>query len=449
MRKNYLPFLLSISLLTTSCSKYLDVKPKGIIIASNINDYDALLNSVNAISNTGNTSPLTVTDDLADITYNPQNQMSAPGNLYFWHPYINASPERPDIWIDYYNTIANMNVITEGVMEATSGTLQKKKTLYAEALVARTYNYYHLLTFFAPGYSKATAGKNYGVPYITSTDISVATPARPLLEENLQQMIADLKKALPDLEITTPNGTRANKSAAFGMLSRYYLYMQDYPNAMAYADSVIESNQYYLLDYNNYLGSTLPNTTISPEEVYVRYSNNVSLRYSSDLLSKYDTARDLRIRMFAKRNTTGDTRVLTYNNFLQYNPNRAVSYAEILLNKAECLARMGDAESAMDIVNEIRLHRFKPTDFVALSADSGEEAINQVLGERRRELAMKGVRWGDMKRLDQEGRMPAVNRLGADGVTIMGTLKPHSLQYTFQIPLQVQAFNKDMPLNQQ
>ncbi|NIG57574.1 RagB/SusD family nutrient uptake outer membrane protein [Chitinophaga sp. Cy-1792] len=449
MRKKYLPYLLSVSIFAASCSHYLDVKPKGIIIASTINDYDALLNSIAAINSIGLVNPLNPTDDITDPTLNPTNLVAAKDNFYFWHPYINGAPEKPDIWVDYYNTIANMNVITEGVLDATNGTEKKKKEIYAEAQVGRVYCYYHLLTFFAPGYNKTTAGKSYGVPYVTSTDISVPTPARPLLDANMQQLISDLKSALPYLESVTANNTRASKSAAYGLLSRLYMYMQDYPNAMAYADSVIETNHYYLLNYNDYLGKKLPNTTTSPEEVYARFSYDISVRYSDNLLQQYDTVTDLRIRMFAKRAKTGDTRVLNFDTFMDYTPNRGITYAEMLLNKAECLARQGDYDAAMDIVNAMRANRFKPADFIALTAGNSEAAISQILSERRRELAMKLVRWGDMKRLDQEGRMPAVNRIGADGTTVMATLQPHSLQYTFQIPLQVQAFNKDMPLNQQ
>ncbi|RAJ81866.1 SusD-like starch-binding protein associating with outer membrane [Chitinophaga dinghuensis] len=449
MRKYYAASLIALSLLGVSCNRFLDVKPKGVIIASNINDFDALLNSADLINNSSLVNPMMVTDDIVDVTFNPSNQQSASGNVYFWHPYINASAQSPSIWIDYYNAIVNMNVITEGVMQATSGTEQKKKQLYAEALVSKAFSYYQLLTFFSPGYGKGTAHQVYGVPYMTSTDISQPTPARPLLDDNLKLIIADLKRAVTDLEYVTPNNTRAGKSAAYALLSRYYLYMQEYQLAMDYADSVMKDERLYLLDYNNYLKTPLPNTTVSPEEIYVRYTNNQTYRYSADLLQQYDTATDLRIRLFAKRNTTGDTRILSFNNFLSYNPNRGITYAEILLNKAECLARLGDTDAALDIVNTIREMRFKPKDLQRLSANTAAEALTLVLVERRRELAMKGARWGDMKRLNQEGRMPAVNRVAADGITVLGTLKPGSLQYTFQIPLQVQAFNKDMPLNQQ
>lgn len=442
-----LPGLVALS----ACSKYLDVKPKGVIIARSINDFEAILNDVDIVNAGGIYHPLTVTDDVADLALTPQDQQSVPSNLYFWRPYINMSSEKPDIWLDFYYSIANLNVITEGVMDAENGTEQRKRQVYAEAMVGKAYCYYHLLSFFAPAYDKATAAGNYGVPIVVSTDISVPTPARPSLEQAMQQLTGDLLAAIPDLGNTNTHIARATKWAAYGLLSRLYLGMGEYDKALQYADSVIEKGGFSIVDYSQFAGAgALPASNSSPEEVYVRYMNNVTFRYSDDLLSKYDTARDLRIRLFARRNIAADPRALVYSNFQQYNPNRGITYAEILLNRAECLARKGDVAGAMEIVNEdIRRKRFRPADYAPLTAADKEAAIGQVLAERRRELAFKGVRWSDIKRLDRENRIPAIKRYAADRVTVLETLEPQSLRHTFQIPLQVQAFNPGMPLNKQ
>lgn len=435
------------ALLTLSCKKFIDVKPKGLIIAENVGDFEAILNDVTILNPFGQNNPLIYpTDDLTEPGLLPQNQTSPKGNMYFWREYINGANDRPDMWYHMYNSIANLNVITEGVLEAKDGTAQKKKQLYAEALLSKVYNYQHLLSFFAPAYDKATAASQYGVPYVTTTDVSKPAPPRPSLEESYATMIRDLHAALPDLPEQNSNLTRATKNAAYGMLSRIYLSMGDYDKAMAYADSVLNSGAATIEDYNHYVGDVLPGTNSSPEELWVRYSNNGIFRYSANLLSKYEVDKDLRIAFFARLNGG----VYSYGGGnTSYNPNRGITYAEIFLNKAECLARSGDVAGALDIVNnEIRSKRFDPADFTPLKAATKEEALNAVLEERRRELAFKGVRWSDMKRLDADDRMPAVKRYATDGATVLETLEPHSTKYTFQIPLQVQAFNADMPLNQ-
>ncbi|MBC9934193.1 RagB/SusD family nutrient uptake outer membrane protein [Chitinophaga qingshengii] len=443
-------FLLIVpGMMLSSCNKFLEVKPKGVIIASTINDYEAILNDMTIVNVFNGKSPLLATDDLTDQTQSPQNQISLDANLYFWNPYINSTPEKPEIWLDAYQRIASLNVITEGVMQAENGTEQKKKALYAEALVSKAYCYMHLLSFFSPAYDPKTASKVYGVPYMVSTDISAPTPPRLTLGESCQQLVKDLQAAIPDLPETNVNTTRVTVAAAYALLSRLYLYMQDYPQALKYADLVIAAKSVRMLDYNKFLGNALPASNISPDEVFVRYTANLQFKYSADLLQQYDTTADLRIRFFAVRNVAGNPAMMSYNSARTYIPNRGITYAEVLLTKAECLARQGSINAALEIVNEdIRKNRFTPAKYQPLSASTTEEAITAVLGERRRELAFKGMRWMDMKRLDQDKRMPAVKRIAANGSTLV-TLEPGSLRYTYQIPLQVQQFNPTMPLNKQ
>lgn len=435
------------ALFAVSCKKFLDVKPKGVIIAETVGDYEALLNGSSIVNPFGlSNGIINATDDRWAKTFSTQNNTIADVNLYFWREYINnTGDKRPDVWADFYNNIANLNAVTEGVLSATDGTPQKKAQLYAEAMVDKAFVYFHLLSFFSPAYEKATATTNFGVPYVTSTDVSEATPPRPTLQQSYDHIITDITAAIPHLPETNSNNTRVTKSGAYALLARTYLSMGDYVNAEKYTDLVLASNKATLLDYNEFIGMRLPLTNSSPEELWVRYSNNVTFTYSKDLVANYDVDNDLRFRFFARK----DANAPSYSfGSTAYNPNRGITYAEVFLTKAECLARRGDIDGALQIINdEIRMKRIDAAGYEPLTATTKEEALSIVLLERRRELAFKGTRWSDMKRLDAEGKMPAVQRLAADGVTVLETLEPGSTKYTFQIPLAVQAFNPKMPLN--
>ncbi len=432
----------------TGCKKFIEVKPKGVIIAETIGDFESILNSDRPVANPfGLTnSIINVSDDRWSKSFSTQNNTSSDVNLYFWREYINATTAtRADVWGDFYNAIANLNVVTEGVMDASDGTPQKKKQLYAEAMVNKAFMYQHLLSFFSPAYTSATAATDYGVPYVISTDVSEPVPARPTLQKSYDQLIDDVKNAIPDLLVTNVNKTRVTKAAAQGLLSRIYMSMGDYVNAGIQADLVLASAEAQLLNYNDFVGIGLPNTSSSPEELWVKYSNNITFNYSKDLVSKYQITKDLRFKRFARLDAGGTS--YSFGNS-GYNPNRGITYAEIYLNKAECLARKNDVSGALAIVNNtIRENRFDPADYTALTAANKEAAITVVLAERRRELAFKGTRWTDMKRLDSDGRMPLVQRFASNGTTVLETLAPGSTKYTFQIPLSVQAFNPGMPLN--
>ncbi|WEK18582.1 MAG: RagB/SusD family nutrient uptake outer membrane protein [Candidatus Pedobacter colombiensis] len=447
MKLNKLIYILTIPvLMAVSCKKFLDIKPKGVIIAESLGDFEGVLNSELIVNPFGqNNLIIYSTDDLNDASLNLQGQTSPKGNTYFWVEYINNSSVRPDYWADLYNTIANLNVVTEGVLSATDGTDQQKKQLYAEAMVAKTFNYFHLLSFFAPAYNKATANIDYGLPYVNTTDVSKDTPARLTLQAMYDQLINDIVAAIPDLPETNINNTRVTKGAAYGMLARIYMSMGDYVNAEKYADLILGSGKAKIVNYGAYTTGQLPATNSSPEELWVRYSYNMTFSYSNELLSKYDLNNDLRIRLLATKKNDG---TYSYSNFQAYNPNRGITYAEIFLDKAECLARSGDINGALNIVNNtIRKNRFLAAQYTALTASTPEAALTAVLEERRRELAFKGLRWIDMKRLDREGRMPAVKRMSKDGTAVLTTLAPGSSAYTFQIPLMVQSFNVNMPLN--
>jgi starch-binding outer membrane protein, SusD/RagB family len=83
-------------------------------------------------------------------------------------------------------------------------------------------------------------------------------------DEIHELIISDLKYAIQRLPKKSEWGTAGNgritKGAAMGLLSKVYLFRQDYGNARAYADSVIQSNEYSLHpSYRN---------VFSPEQLY-------------------------------------------------------------------------------------------------------------------------------------------------------------------------------------
>jgi len=59
------------------------------------------------------------------------------------------------------------------------------------------------------------------------------------------------------------------------------------------------------------------------------------------------------------------------------------------------------------------------------------EALDTILVERRKELAFRGLRWSDLRRLNKEGWGIMLNR-NLNGVPY--TLPPNSELYTLPIP---------------
>lgn len=426
-----------------SCKDFLEVKPKGVILPEKLSDYENMLNSL-TMTQTFPAALMYCTDDFYG-EYSPIEQSMA-ANMFLWRQEIDINDQvSPIIWGQLYRVIYDANVIVNNAMKGTEATDQKRKEVLGEALLVRADAYFNLLTVFAKAYDPATAKNDPGLPLVTSSDVTGSTPPRAKLQVTLDTIVNNTLKAAEYLPPNNINRYRGTQAAAYGLLSRVYLYMADYPNAAKYAELGLKAS-HQLLNYNNYTSiRTLPISDLNSEILWQRASDNYSipgqLLYSDDLKT-YFNASDLRYSLLTITNSKGLNRGTP--------PGRAnfgITFQELYLNAAEAAARDKNVQKAMDIVNKLRKVRIKTANYQDLTASNPEAALVIVLAERRRELAFSGQRWTDMKRLDKDGRMPEVIRLNKKTGAVLATLKPHSKEYTFQIPVRVRKFNPQMEIN--
>ncbi len=441
--KNKHIILLFISALTfSSCDKFLDVKPKGIILPEKVADYEAILNSP-SLTKTFPINLLGFTDD--NLNTFTSTTVSADANGYYWRPILTVNENAsPDVWGPAYRSIYSANVIVNKVMSANEGADALKQSINAEALVIRANCYLELLTVFAKAYNPATASTDPGLPMVTSIDVNDKAPARSSLKATLDAIMGDVTTAITALPTTNVNRYRVTKYVAYGLLTRIYLYMADFVNAKKYNDLALTA-PHALLNYNSYTASTgFPVYDLNPEVLWQRAAvsgSPVFNLYSTDLKS-YFNSNDLRYQFQTVTNNNGLGRASLPGVY-----SFGITFPEMYLTRAELLARQGKFNEAMADVNLIRKNRIKTAAYVDLTATTGEDALVKVLTERRREGAYSGLRWFDMKRLDQEGKMPEVKRINPTTLIVEETLPPHSPKYTFEIPTRVKLFNPDMQLN--
>ncbi|WEK18293.1 MAG: RagB/SusD family nutrient uptake outer membrane protein [Candidatus Pedobacter colombiensis] len=426
-----------------SCKDFLEVKPKGVILPEKLSDYENMLNSP-TMTQTFPSALMYCTDDYYG-EYSPVAP-SIDANMFLWRREIDLNDQvSPAIWGLLYRVIYDANVIVKNAMQTKDAPEQRKKEVLGEALLVRSDAYFTLLTVFAKAYDPATAGADPGLPLVTSSDVTGSTPPRSGLRATLDTIVNNTMMASEYLPLSNLNRYRGTKAAAYGLLSRIYLYMADYPNAAKYAELGLKAN-HQLLDYNTYTNKNgMPVTDLNPEILWQRaseyYGVPAFLLYSDDLKT-YFNATDLRYSLLTSTNAKGLNRAVP--------PGRAnfgITFQELYLNVAEAAARGNDVPKAMETVNKIRKKRIKTVNYQDLTAGNSEAALAIVLAERRRELAYSGQRWMDMKRLDREGRMSEVIRVNKKSGVILTTLKPHSKEYTFQIPTRVRRFNPQMEIN--
>ncbi|MBC9932082.1 RagB/SusD family nutrient uptake outer membrane protein [Chitinophaga qingshengii] len=439
-------------LLTTaaSCQKYLDVAPKGKIILTNVSDYDLFLNSQDLTSS--GARELNVMSDEVDIPAIPAVPEKPEDLAYLWALQFTTDTKTPPLfWGKHYGNIYRFNAVLQGIDAAGNGTEQDKRRIRAEALLGRAFEYLYLVNLYAKPYNAATASQDLAVPFMTSIDIADKTPPRSTVEEIYDHIFNDIKAAIPDLPANNAgNRFRGAVPAAYSVLARACLYTGRYEEAAQNARLALGDKPPAILDYNTIASkAAIPAMAVRPFDLYARYSTNASFReYPTITMLKMFDVNDLRLKLFYEK--TGD---YTYpqRGVANFNPSGATTnfgtgVEEMKLIIAEAAARSGKLEEALTQVNDIRKCRIKKEVYQPLTSTNKEDVLGYVFRERQLELAFRGLRWFDMRRLDAENKMPAVTRYGA-GTNVITTLPPHGARYVLQIPSVVLQFNPDMPRN--
>ncbi|MCI6618170.1 MAG: RagB/SusD family nutrient uptake outer membrane protein [Prevotella sp.] len=454
--------LIAAGLLLVSCDSYLDIQPKGELIPETAADYEYLLNHPQ-LQKAADVYPNYMTDDvyLADVSTDglSPSMLTAEQyikNLYTFDKTVYGESETDNMWTNTYARIYYYNVLIDKVMDATEATTQEKRSLRAEALMCRAFEYLNLVNCYARQYDPATAATDPGVPLILHADISMKNLSRSTVQQVYNQIMADLKEADPDLPLKPKhNAMRASKSVGLGMLARMYLYMGDYKQALTYANQSLEVNK-ALINLNDYADPNpmkaigridVPSGADNPENIFVRFAPYVfglSLAVcGSDELMQLFTPNDKRLQLYFTKSAFGiDFANEVWMPYIQ--ANLAMSTPEMYLIAAECEARLGSKDRAMSLINTLRDNRIAQN--VPLTASSNDEALKLVLDERRRELTMNGLaRFIDLRRLNKETRFAKSITHVVEGKNY--TLAPNDPKYVLPIPAKVLRFNPNMEDN--
>lgn len=442
----------------TGCNDFLDIKPKGEKIPKTVTDYETLLN-YESVQKVSDTYPTYLTDDvyLPDVAQGT----ATPGlnsveqsilNLYLFKKDVFGEAQDDGFWFASYNRIYYYNTVIDNIMNAEGPSEQQKHSIRAEALISRALEYLYLVNGYAKHYDVRTAETDPGVPLILDEDISKKDLVRASVKDVYAQILSDLQAALPNLPVQPKgNAFRASKAAGYGILAKMYLYMGNYTEALKAANEVLAINN-SLLDLKKYavvkvqssIGRTnVPQDIDNPENIYIKFAPYVyglsSKVFGSDELISLFSEDDMRLQIYFTKNFRNiPTDKYVWAPYLR--ANLAVSSPEIYLIAAECEAREGSVERAMALINKLRDNRIKNnTDVVATDRN---DALQKVLEERRRELAMSGmVRYIDLKRLNQESQFAkTVTHVTGEGTF---SLEPNSPLYVLPIPAKVMRFNKN------
>jgi hypothetical protein len=223
------------------------------------------------------------------------------------------------------------------------------------------------------------------------------------VEQIYQQVISDLTEA--ESLMSDDNDPYATKSAAAAILSRVYLGMGDFANARDAADRVIQSGKFELTAAYE---DAFNNASNSTEDIFAMQVNDQDgtndmqlycsipdyggrdgdVQIEQKHLDLYEDG-DARLDMFYE----GNGAIRTGKWKLQFKNVTVVRLAEMYLTRAECNFRLSTAVGDTP-ENDLNLIR----DRVGLDPIVGP-TLDDILFERKLELALEGSAIHDLKRL--------------------------------------------------
>lgn len=415
-----------------ACSDFLEEKSDSrlatpVTLEDNQALMDRTFNTVlsNSISGQISADEIYITDaDYGNLTNEFEKR------LYTWQPdEVSSSDEN-----DWGSCCRRINVCNTVLYNIEHYQIAGAENLKGQALALRAAIYLEAAQIYCLVYNENTANTDLGLPLRLDPDMNIPSK-RSSLKETYSQIINDLKEAatlLPDAEIAL---IRPSKATALGYLSRTYLFMGDYQNALEYGKQTLSINS-NLLDFN----------TLNPADSYPIKSMNIEILLHSSMVysqflsssmakipqSVYNTYdnNDLRKSIYFRFNTA--LQILFKGNY-SGGATRMTCLAtdEVYLNIAESYARVNDVSKAMETLNELLKTRWKTGTYSPMTANSQVEALNIILKERRKELLFRSLRWSDLKRYNRDGAGISLERT-VNGTTYI--LSPNDLRYAIAIP---------------
>lgn len=461
----------------TGCKKYLDKEPDNRTQISSPDQLSQLLTTAyprgnyimfceamsdNAEDKNGGSSGLDFVDRINRQAYRYEVIESTPDDL-----------DSPDFyWNSCYKAIAASNLALEIINNSTN---QAQFTAHkGEALLARAYAHFMLVTLFAKAYDPATAASDPGVPYVTAPEKVVLQQYERRTVAYVYEMIEkDLKEGYPLIDERIYGSApkfHFNKQAAAAFATRFYMFKRDYNAAINYAtqalagatadnmrpwNTVLADMQYYDLQAE-YTKATLRGNLLLQEANSVWGRSYPSLRYG--LGNKIFT------QIFNTPNVTGWVYAYPlygtpavynipkfYEHFVKesisagtgnpYNTIPLFTAEEVVLNRAEAYVRVNNKAAAINDLNAFiskniedynattdNVSPKKIVDYYKMPADTSGAMVTAALDFKKAFFLHEGMRWFDILRL----KIPVVHTTVAGEVITLG---PEDKRRALQLPI--------------
>ncbi|AKD03085.1 RagB/SusD family nutrient uptake outer membrane protein [Pontibacter korlensis] len=410
--------LVAATMLTSCSDEFLDQSPASSTNATEalVNDYDVLTalrgayDGMSVVGLYGRNLPI-LGELLADNSF-----VAASNSGYFTsfprYTFTRADGDISNAWTEAYDVINRTNaIINSDPVVTNQADIDQYK---GEAYAIRALMYFELVRHFAVPYTENPSAP--GVPIVLEFDYN-AQPSRNTVAEVYAQIKSDLDAAYELINQDVPP-TRISKYAARALASEVNLYTQDYNLALQYAEEVINESGHELLEYEDVVtywndpsaGSGYSETLFEiaatdtdhngvNELGYFYhqggYGQNLAAGNLYALYSEDDVRADLII--VGRRGADNPAYIVNkYPNIAGDRDDKAIiRMSEVYLIAAEAAARLNQEDLARTYLNALVSERDPDLEYTS----SGQQLIDNIILERRKELAFEGDRFHTLNRL--------------------------------------------------
>jgi starch-binding outer membrane protein, SusD/RagB family len=439
--------LLMMMLITTSCDKYLDKEPDN---RTTINTPEQLAQLLTTAYPQGNYIPFceSMSDNSEDrgaqstgIEYMDRINRSS-----YRFEVVETAPDETDgpdyYWASCYKAIAAANQalqIIDAAADKAALTAQR-----GEALVARAYAHFMLVTLFAKPYNATTSANDPGIPYVTTPETKVFQSYErktvAFVYENIEKDFLEGYPLLNDKIYSNAPAFHFTRAAASAFGARLYLFKREYDKVIAYANTALPGTVAQDLRPWNTTFRSLPYNELQADYTKSTTKGNLLLQESSSVWGRsypnvrYGMGQTIANYFLLRPNATGSTFSYTlygsqprfynipkfFEHFvtetinattgIPYNTVPLLTAEEALLNRAEAYLLKGDRNSAIDDLNIFasrnvddysamyELSSSKLTDFYGVNAELA--TFYAILDFKQAFFLHEGLRWLDVIRLN-------------------------------------------------
>ncbi|WP_099291412.1 RagB/SusD family nutrient uptake outer membrane protein [Butyricimonas sp. Marseille-P3923] len=500
--------LFNIILLTSlcACSSFLEPDSPSEYVPKNVNALNEMLlgDAYPLATSEGLFNLHHAFDDDIEMSEDCILQTSTQGivglqYIYSWNPHMfELYPSQTSVseWNKYYQYILGANAALD-YLDDVKGSAEEKAYVAAQAYALRAFYYFNLVNLFGEPYNH---DKNAdGVPLKLTSNLLSSFEKRETVAKVYEQIVKDLNAAeenflLLPMDQQNAAGYRINLPAVQLLHARVCLHMEDMEEAARYAKKVIGDWGFELYDLKSFVKKTTitagedasyPNyvSLDNPETIWVygnsgdftgiiggseRMEDGTTYGYyvnvSRDLIACYKDEEDLRKTLYLVEELRGPMSAkpeqlkpvaghylpwskcgMQYNNKVKAKTEFGMSLrlSEAYLILAEAVYDT-DESLALKMINDLREKRYAAdTDYEVNY--SGEELLNFIREERRRELCFEGQRWFDLRRYG----MPRFERRWVELGVNLGkyVMEEGDAAYTLPIPVNVIERNSALTQN--